>query len=206
MLRKSIIVTLLTALAASGSSFTGTFSQDDEQAVFTFTLAAPTSIELISFGYAGGVNEAGDPIAAGGFDTILTIFEGLGPTAVLFNLNNDGGCGPVGVDPVTNACWDSFLSLPLLAAGDYTVVLTQADNFANGPTLGDGFLHDGEGDFTGPTFLGLPGTFIDANLDQRTGNWAMDIRGIETPAPEPSTIGLTAAGLLTLLRAAARKR
>ena len=208
MSRCLLLAAMVGAFAARGASFTGGFAHDDDQAVFTFTLAAPANIVLVTFGYAGGVNEAGNIVGAGGFDPVLTIFSGLGPSAALFNQNIDGGCGLVAGDPVTHACWDAYLSLPLLAAGSYTAVLTQGDNTANGATLGDGFLRDGQGDFTGPTILGTPGSFIDANPSQRGANWAVDIVGIGGTAavPEPATSALCGAGALAVMIAYQRAK
>lgn len=209
-----LLSAILTGTQAFGASFsfTGTFTQDDQQAQFIFTLNSPGSVIVHTLGYGGGTNFAGSVIPAGGFDPILTVFQGTGPTASLFNNNNDAGCPPPGglnQDPVTNACWDSYMTLAGLPAGQYTLVLTQSDNGANGPTLGDGFGRDGQGNFTGPAFLGGPGSFIDANPAQRTGDWAVDILRADdaflVAIPEPGTWSLAAAGL-ALLIAKSRRR
>lgn len=203
---------ILTGTQAFGASFsfTGTFSQDDNVQLFTFSLLAPGSVIVKTLGYAGGTNFVGSVIPDGGFDPILTVFTGTGPTASLFNVSNDAGCGGgVNTDPVTNACWDSFLTLAGLPAGTYTLALTQSDNSANGPTLGDGFGRDGQGNFTGPAFLGGAGSFIDANPAQRTANWAVDILRADDATlvgiPEPGTIGFAAAGLALLIARSRRK-
>ena len=198
----------LTVLAAvpglaANFSFTGNFGMDDDLATFTFQLNAPSTVTLVTLGYAGGTNSAGQTILPGGFDPFISIFQGLGPTSTLFNVNNDGGCGSVGQDGVTNACFDAFLQLVTLPSGDYTVVLTQSDNSPFGPTLGDGFSQSGNGNFTGPTFLGVPGSFIDATGAQRTSAWALDIRGVDSlgnsaGVPEPASMVLFGSGCLAL--------
>lgn len=169
--------TLLSCFTANAAafSFSGNFNQDDDRQTFTVNLTAPGDLTLITFGYAGGVNAAATIIPQGGLDPWVTLFSGTGPSATYLSDNNDGGCGNVGTDSVTNACWDSYLQLTALPIGTYTVVITQAENGPNGITLGDGFAFDGQGNFTGPTHLGLPGSFIDAILDQRTSFWALDI-------------------------------
>ena len=128
MLRKILLIALAAPLFADDFSFTGNFTSDDNAAYFVFTLGSSSSVTLRTLGYAGGVNAVGTTIGRGGFDPILSLFAGTGPNALLIGLNNDGTCGDVGQDSVTSACWDSYLSMPGLVAGTYTVVLTQSDN------------------------------------------------------------------------------
>jgi hypothetical protein len=202
--------TLLAATAPAASfSFTGSFTQDDDSRLFQFNLAAPSTVTLRTYGYAGGVNSANQIIAAGGFDPLLTLFVGTGPTAFQLSTNNDGGCSSVGTDPNTNTCWDAYLQIVNLTAGSYTLVLTQNDNFPGG-LLADAFSRFGEGNFTAGAFGGFPGPFVDANPAQRTGFWAVDILGVSSAVdtasaaiPEPSSLVLLGGGALLLL---ARRR
>jgi hypothetical protein len=194
---------------AGSFSFTGVFTQDDQHEIFTFT-APSASVLLRTYGYAGGTNALFAPISAGGFDPILSLFDssgGLLPTSLLVAANDNGACGDVGNDPVTGNCFDSYLLLSTLAGSQYTLVLTQADNSANGPTYGDGFLRDGDPNFT--AVFGCGGSmFCDQSPDQRNGGWAVDITGVDTAVdvsavPEPASAFLLAtscAGLLLLRR------
>jgi len=58
--------------------------------------------------------------------------------------NDDGGVN-VAEDSVTGNHSDSYLQ-EFLAAGSYQIALTESANYANGPTLGDGFVFDGHGE------------------------------------------------------------
>ncbi len=147
--------------------------------------------------YGGGTNAAGDVVPAGGFDPVVSLFDSSG----LFLLENeDGNILDVGVDPASENAFDSFLEASL-DPGDYRVALTQFDNFALGSTLSDGFAQEGIGDFT--DFFGCSnGSFCDADGNNRTGAWALDIQGVapatQQPVPEPSTVVLMSSGLLGL--------
>lgn len=163
---------------AANVSFTGSLAGDNAVQLFTFTLDANSTVSLRTWSYAGGINAAGSLIGAGGFDTVLALFSGLGAAAVLID-GNDDGIG-VAIDPSTGSAFDSLLDPSPLLAGTYTLALTQVANFANGPTLGDGFLGFGTPGFGG-----------------RSSAWAVDILGVTSAAfvPEPTTLALAMLGL-----------
>jgi hypothetical protein len=163
------------------TSYTGTFAQDDDERIFYFTISAASTITLRTYSYAGGVNAAGTTIPAGGFDPVLSVFDSAGN---LIGSNEDGGCTNADTDPTTSLCWDSFLRLPL-PAGNYSVVLTQSANLANGPTLADSFVYAGAGNFT-PAPAGQTPGFWDESPSKRNGNYAVDIVG--TAETEITTI------------------
>jgi PEP-CTERM motif len=181
-LRATMAAIVLAVVGASAQaatmSFTGTLADDNDVKLFTFTLAADADVTLRTWSYAGGTNAAGNLVAAGGFDTLVSIFFGLGDAAILFGANDDG-IG-VAVDPVSRNAFDALLELSLIA-GSYTVALSQFDNFANGPTLGDGFFGYGGA----PVF------------DGRSDAWALDILSVDSAPtiPEPTTLALVALGL-----------
>lgn len=185
------------ALAAVGSasvqaanlSFTGSLAGDNDVQLFNFALAADADVTLRTWSYAGGTNAAGNTVVAGGFDPVIALFSGLDGAALLID-GNDDGLG-VAVDPVSGQAFDSLLQRFALPAGDYTVALTQVANFANGPTLGDGFLGLGS-----------------AGFDGRTAAWALDLLGVDraTRVPEPGTLVLALLGLAAAhLRGAGRR-
>ena len=184
--------------AATDFSFEGAFNQDDDVRQFSFNVGASSTVTLRSWGYAGGVNAAGQTIARGGFDTNLALFNGVG---ALIQVNDDGGPGNVAADSETGQYWDAFLQVTL-APGDYLVSLTQYDNFANGPNIADGFFRQGDGNFTVDFGCGAF-AFCDVSgaspFDQRSSHWALDILGVNpaevSPIPEPETYALLLAGL-----------
>lgn len=199
LLKSAVLAALVAAAVAAGVaparaapvSFTGSFTGDNDVQLFSFTLAAAADVTLRTWSYAGGSNAAGNPIAAGGFDPIVSLFYGSGGPAILIGANDDG----IGVatDPGSGQARDSLFDLPGLLAGIYTVALTQVANFANGPTLADGFLGAGEPGFGG-----------------RSGDWALDILGASSAVglPEPATLtlalfALAAAGLAARPRSGA---
>jgi hypothetical protein len=192
------------AVAASGSfseqSFRGTFDFDDDIALIDFNVPTLTEVQLLSLGYAGGTNLAGEVIPAGGFDTTFNLFDSAGG---LVAIDDDGRVvlDPTNTDPVTGAIYDSYLSIDL-AAGDYTLALTQYDNFANGANLSDGFARDGQPDFTFVDGFGTNPYFNDVSGDGRTGNWAVDVRVV----PEPTGVVLMVFGSAAAMLGDRRQR
>ncbi len=174
------------AVQAAHVSFVGNLAGDNDVQLFSFTLAADADVVLRTWSYGGGSNAAGNLIGAGGFDTIVSLFYGSGGSALLIGANDDGSA--VAVDPGTGLAADSLLEISSLLAGNYTVALTQVANFANGPTLSDGFLGSGNPGFGG-----------------RSSAWALDMLGVTSASavPEPGTLVLT---LLALAAAAALRR
>jgi hypothetical protein len=173
----AILATSSVSALAANFSFSGNLAGDNDVAFLAFTLASPSDVTLRTWSYAGGTNAAGDLIAAGGFDPIVSLFYGTGGPALLIGANDDGLGVPI--DPGTGFAYDSLLESFALPAGMYTVALSQFANFANGPTLGDGFL--GAGNF---------------NFDGRTSAWALDILGADSASvPLPGTLALLMLGL-----------
>jgi PEP-CTERM motif len=194
-------LTALTPARAGGMSYTGTFSVDNDVELISFALSTTSDVTIETWSYAGGTNFVGDVIPAGGFDTIVTLFD---PSGNFINYNDDGS--GVATDPVTGAAFDSLLQMSALAPGTYTVALTQFDNFANGPTLGDGFSESGNPNFTlnfAPS--GSSGFFWDVTENERTGNWALDIITSNT-VPEPSALLLGGLGLIGAFTFARQRR
>jgi len=199
---------LCAASFAAGFSFTGNFVNDNDLRFFQVNMAADGVLTIQTFGYGGGVNQASNVIAPGGFAPALSVFDSTG---FLIANDNLGGtvpfCNGRGIDPVTGFCFDAIVydsaSVPLfLFAGSYTVVLSQQGNISFG-SLAAGFTYDAangnDPTFTG-TNSGLPGQkFVDPfGSDLRTSAWAVDFVSDQLRSvgevPEPGTISLLLLG------------
>jgi len=109
-------------------------------------------------------------------------------------------------------CGDVILSFPV-AAGTYTVLLTDALYYPVAVSETNGTLGDGFFDYTPPAGQNPSGGFQTCNIvgDTTTciapsANWALDIttEGNVTPAPEPGELWVYGIGLIGL--GAARRR
>jgi len=189
------------AAAALPLSFQGALAADDEIDLVSFDVDAPANVTLRSFGYAGGTQQDGTVVPAGGFDPVLSLFDGTG---ALVAENDDGrsqaGSCPVPSDPGSGGPFDSCLVVTL-EAGSYTVAVSQFDNFPVGDTLGEGFDFSDAPNFTADD--GCPaGQFCDVRGNDRTNAWALDVTA-SAAVPEPASwaLGLVgAAGLAWLGR------
>ncbi len=97
----AIIAISLTAGSANAAdfSFTGNFKDDNEVQEFNFTVAeAAADVTLRTWSYAGGTNAQGTVIERGGFDPIVSLFDGS--TGAQISDNDDGGLVP---DPISGA-------------------------------------------------------------------------------------------------------
>lgn len=185
---------LSTAATATDFSFTGALPDPGTVQFFDFTVGAISNVTLRSWGYAGGINAAGNTINRGGFDPILALFDLSNGNRI--NQNDDGGCGLVAADAVSGRCWDTSLT-SALGSGNYRVSVQVYPNFA--PT-------NLSGTFAGAT------TFADVSgvsNNPRNNQWAFDILNVDTASqggvPEPASWAMLIAGF-GLTGAAMRRR
>ena len=204
-----------TTTASGAISCTGALATAQDTFTDTFTVSGgPTSVTLQTYGFGGGTNAAGQLILPGGTDPFLAIFSGTGASATILT---DGSANPFGSSldltnygsfvgcplaavvswGAANVCGDITMTLSSLAAGTYTVVLSdgqyQANAVFDNGTLGEGFT-----DFTGGTFCNLQDNNSVA-CPNTSGAFALDITGLpanQTATPEPATLVLLGSGLV----------
>ena len=115
-LAKTIFVVLAVLLVLAGSAFadstsyTGTLanSTDSYSLVFNVGGTSNENVTIQTWGFGGGVNAAGQTIAAGGFDPFVGIFSGTGSAATILT---DGLGDPYGTsDALSN--YAGFIGCP----------------------------------------------------------------------------------------------
>ncbi len=190
--------TLNAAEAATVTSVTGNFTADDDVFTTTVSIATAGYYRFESWSYAGGTMSDGTVVAAGGFDIILSLFDATGELLGFFDDGADR------IDPATGTDYDSAFNIAL-DPGDYTLAITQFNNFPTGSNLADGFDRQGEGNFTpGLEALGLPCTassFCDisgTSANARTSFFAVDVTSVPAPVPLPPALLLMGASLASL--------
>ena len=161
-----ILVATIAQGTAQAQFFSGSLVLDNDKAFLPFTSTGGVS-SIRSLGFGGGISSQGNVVMAGGFDPILSLFDSGGN---LLDYNDDFISS------------DSFISRPL-PSGNYTAVVTQYDNFPNGPTLADGFFED-----PNPNFAG--------GFNGQTPSWAVDI----TEAPRRTIADAKAVALGSLVK------
>jgi hypothetical protein len=113
-----------------------------------------------------------------------------------------GACeGSSMADATTGLCEDASFSR-LLAAGSYSLILSELPNVAIG-TLADGYLFAGQSTITGDLCGVAGGTFLQTDTSpcvQRTADYAVNVN--TSPIPEPPTwlLVMPAVGLGMLVR------
>lgn len=139
--------------------------------VDTFSVATPSSMTAITYGYGGGVSSAG-PIAPGGLEPYLSLFDAGGNfvASTFF-----GTLCPAGAQTYAGQCFDVLLNGGVLAPGAYQLALTAFDNMSLAENPGGAILSDG--------FSGLGNLNGTENL-----NYAFDVTLTSTsPTPEPGS-------------------
>ena len=130
-----------TAIPASAVdvSFEGELQNADSTQLFIFTLDSAATVNIESYGYAGGTQQNGTIVGAGGFDGVLTVFD-LG-----FSILAQDSDGSMRDDSDTGLSLDASLSV-LLGAGTYLAGLSVF------PALPlEGLFFEEHGDFAGRT-------------------------------------------------------
>jgi hypothetical protein len=147
--------------------------------VRTFNVAAPSTMEAITFSYGGGTNGSGMAIPPGGFEPYLSLFDSVGNfLASTFS----GTTCPPGANPVGPNCFDVSLDGGALPTGSYQIAISAFENMPFAENSGSGTLADG--------FTGLGNLPAGEDL-----HFAFDVilKAPTSAVPEPAT-GLLLAG------------
>jgi hypothetical protein len=195
-LLNGILLFSLAAGPAFADLFQGTFTSDDQVALFNITATTDETVTIETYSYAGGT-VGSTVIPAGGFAPTAFLFDNLGDVQTV----DSPGCSQVGKDPTTLNCDDLYFQ-DLLTPGTYTLALAVYDNTPVDTSVADGFVEDGNPGFTCADF-GISGNFCDLTTafgTSRTGNYAISITTTPVPEPGSTLLLLTGAALAVLLR------
>jgi len=162
-----------------------------------FTVAAPSTMQAVTFSYGGGVNGVGMIIPEGGFEPYLSLFDASGNllASTFFGITCPPGAN---TNTLSGQCLDVALDGGTLAAGNYQLSISAFENLSLAENLGSGTLADG--------FAGLGNLFPGEDM-----HYAFDVI-LNTPSsavPEPaglSPLFTIALGLLAFHRSRKGKR
>lgn len=177
----AILLILLSAGNANAAliNFTGNIQYHNDVIYTYFTLNNDaTDVRVWTDSYQNGVN----------FDPVTALWDASGN---LIGENDDNAS----INAATQTRYDSGLTLPTLAAGDYIFTVATYDNLALGSTLSDGFAFDSEtpvdlANWCQPSSHCNMGTF-----------WSVWLDGVDSASnpnssvPEPAAILLLGLGL-----------
>lgn len=211
-------VAAMATSADTTTSYVGVLTTSESTFETTLALTSAESVTLQTYGFGGGTNGSGTVITPGGTDPFLAIFSGTGSGATILT---DASSNPFGTSldlgnyssftgcPLANTvsdfgdttCGDVAMNFASLAAGTYTIVLSDGQYIANAVfdngTLGEGFT-----DFTGGAFCNTVDSTTGTPCPNTSGAYALDVTtsGSSTPPPmpEPAAFLLLATALFCL--------
>jgi hypothetical protein len=228
MSRKYLLMMILPAIClaaplafADTTSYVGTLASPETAFETTLTLGSAETVTLQTYGFGGGTNGNGTVIAPGGTDPFLAIFDGTGSGATILtdgfgnpygtsldlgNYSSFVGCPPANTvsDFGDTTCGDITMSLGSLAAGTYTIVLSDGLYIANA-VFDNGTLGEGFSDLTDGAFCNIVDTTTGDACPNTSGAYALDVitsgsvtTGPPPAIPEPATVMLLASGLFAI--------
>lgn len=215
LLPSAVLASALSLAAQTANSatysYTGNFTSDDEVRFFDFDVTAETEITFRTYSYAGGTMADGTGVTAGGFDPVLGVYDKSDGNLIAYN--DDGPSIFIEADRDTDTAYDSYFTWEL-SPGQYRLSLSQHSN-APVQNLSTAFAREGDEDFTSE-FGCSNSLFCDADGQNRTNAWALDILGVaddfasdaptappvvsSMPLPAGAPLMLAGIGALALLR------
>ncbi len=209
----TLLAATLNAARADGTSYVGTLSSPEDVFTATLTIGSTSDLTLQTYGFGGGTNQAGTLIAPGGTDPFVALFAGSGDGATFLNgtsltqSNDSSFSGCPAANSVSNfggtTCGDVTMLFTGLAAGTYTVLLSDGQYVpaaadGAGTTLGDGFL-----DFTGGIFCNVADftNGVETDCPNTSGAYALDVttQSAVLTTPEPGSFLLLVLGLFGVI-------
>lgn len=183
------VILSISSSYASNISFSGAFLTGADQQSFFFSTTGGTTTSIRTLSYGGGTSIQGNPVSAGGFDPLLTVFQADGTQVGSFDNSASAVDCLAGITAGPDGCLDAYFNNSL-SEGSYFLVLSQWNNTSNGDLV-DGFTYDNSciGEFCSG-FSSAPAL---------TGNWEVDFISVTSAsqissAPEPGTLALTGLG------------
>lgn len=191
-------VTVLTGnlgALTSTTTTTGTLANQGTALEEMFSLSSASNLTIYTTSYGGGMNADGSTAMPGGFMPSLVLYNSAGNYVA-----GETFPSPIGkMDATTGLVGDSYLSAKNMASGSYILALSdfQVQQSATATNLSDGFVNFGGG-----------ASFLDAQGNLRTGNYALSLSAIPvtTATPEPGTLFLVIPALLGVIILVQRRR
>ena len=196
-------------------SYTGNLANPEDVFETSFSISATSNIEVLTWSFGGGTNRAGTVIAPGGFDPLVALFSGPIATASIVTIAGSpaadgdtlsnppisyvGNCPPAGMVTIGTGtgnvvCGDDRMQILGLAAGTYTLVLTDANYVPYavnpGPPIST-LLSDGFADFTGGVFQTCNTTGDGTFCITPSSAFAVDIVDLSCSVDHPGCSGLS---------------
>jgi len=168
-----MVVLAITGIAQADFDFDGYINFHNEVDTYYFTLAtSATNVEIWTDSFDSGVH----------FHPITALWDSAGN---LIAQNDDN----MSIRPATQTYYDSGISISTLSAGNYYFTLASYANFANGPTIANGFRYDGTNPIAIESYRMADGQY------PRSGYYHLNFAGVSGVTP-PNTVPVPGAILL----------
>jgi len=167
---------------AASFTFNGNITYHNDVVQIAFTLDSDTTnVKVWTDSFMDGTN----------FDPITGVWKSDGTNYNLIAENDDDAT----INPTNQTYWDSGMIFSSLTAGDYLFTIATYDNFANGPTLTDGFR------YTSATPILLANWDQPSNGTGKGTYYRVNLEGVSSAVPIPGALWLLGSGIFGLVGA-----